>query len=62
MRKLACVFTIVIVAASCQPMTITANPDDRTATSGTLGSMKANNRLPTPLPDTSIVIDTLRRP
>lgn len=66
MKKLLTATMIVLAAAACkEPMGITGNPDDQTATSGTAGSAKMTNQLPpkrdnVPLPDTLRLKDTLR--
>lgn len=60
MKKL---FTLpmVIFAFSCNgPMQVTGRPDDRAATSGTLGSAKAENQLPNETRDTVSHADTVR--
>lgn len=59
MKKL---FTLLIVifAFSCnEPLRVTGRPDDRAATSGTLGSSKAENQLPNETRDTASRADTV---
>jgi hypothetical protein len=60
MKKL---FTLLILifAFSCnEPMQVTGHPDDRAATSGTLGSAKAENQLPNAAGDSANHADTLK--
>jgi len=60
MKKL---FTLLILifAFSCnEPMQVTGHPDDRAATSGTLGSAKAENQLPNVTGDSANHADTLK--
>lgn len=60
MKKL---FTLLIAffVFSCNgPMQVTGHPDDRAATSGTLGSAKAENQLPNQTRDTVSRADTVR--
>ncbi len=60
MKKL-CTLLILIFAFSCnEPMQVTAHPDDRAATSGTLGSAKAENQLPNAISDSANHTDTVR--
>ncbi len=52
---------ILIFAFSCnEPMQVTGHPDDRAATSGTLGSAKAENQLPNRTSDSASHADTVR--
>ena len=47
MKSILSIFLIVVAVASCESTkSITANPDDQAATSGTLGSAKMTNGLP----------------
>lgn len=58
MRKLSFIF-IILSSISCNhPIEITANPDDHTATSGTLGSAKSQTNLPPVTVDSLIITDT----
>lgn len=51
-----------ILAFSCnEPLQVTAKPDDRAATSRTLGSADAENNLPDQTRDTATRPDTLIR-
>lgn len=51
---------ILIFGFACnEPMQVTADPDDHTATSGTLGSQKAENQLPKETRDTTMRADTI---
>ncbi len=51
---------ILIAAVACnEPMQVTSNPNDQSATSGTLGSAKAENQLPNETRDTATRIDTI---
>ncbi|MBO9565168.1 MAG: hypothetical protein J7621_20495 [Niastella sp.] len=65
MKKLLTAILILLAVAACkEPINITANPDDQTATSGTAGSAKMTNQLPPKrdnikLPDTLRMKDTL---
>jgi hypothetical protein len=61
-------FVVGLLLISCShPINITANPDDHTTTSGTLGSARMTNELPRKsdnmkIPDTiARTKDTLRR-
>jgi len=47
MKKLLLISSIIATIVSCRgPINITANPDDHTNTSGTLGSARMTNELP----------------
>ncbi|WEK34937.1 MAG: hypothetical protein P0Y53_20810 [Candidatus Pseudobacter hemicellulosilyticus] len=60
MKKLLPAIVLFISVIACNsPMTITANPDDQTATSGTAGSAKMTTQLP-PKPDNRKIPDSLR--
>jgi len=49
MKKSLCILFILAIFISCsEPMQITANPDNSSATSGTLGSVKASDGVPLP--------------
>ena len=68
MRNAFCIIVLAVGMTSCKgPVNITANPDDHTSTSGTIGSGKMTNELPKKsdnmkIPDTiSRSQDTLRR-
>lgn len=52
MKKFFFFGILTIMLAYCSPKHITSNPDDHTATSGTLGSAKMTNDLP-PKQDTA---------
>jgi hypothetical protein len=50
---------ILISAIACnEPMQVTSNPDDRAATSGTLGSANAENQIPNETRDTANRLDS----
>ena len=52
-------FLISLSLVACtEPMNVTAHPDDRAATSGTLGSAKAENELPNNVHDSTTRADT----
>lgn len=54
-------FGLVIFSSCSQPVRVTANPDNTSATSGTLGSVKASDGV-VPLPMDSLPVkDTLRQ-
>jgi hypothetical protein len=68
MKIAFCIAVLTLTIGSCKgPVNITANPNDYTSTSGTLGSGKMTNELPKKsdnmkIPDTiSKTKDTLRR-
>ncbi|MHA4846979.1 hypothetical protein ACX0G7_22615 [Flavitalea antarctica] len=68
MRNAFCIIVLALGIASYKgPINITANPDDHTSTSGTIGSGKMTNELPKKsdnmkIPDTiSRARDTLNR-
>jgi hypothetical protein len=47
MKTFVSVFALAVILGSCKgPINITANPDDHTNTSGTLGSARMTNELP----------------
>lgn len=53
---------LLIIAFSCnEPMQVTAHPDERAATSGTLGSANAENQIPNETRDTTKRADTSAR-
>lgn len=57
------IFLLMFLAGTTycgRPVRITANPDDHTATSGTLGSARSTNQLPPKPVDTSKGLDSLR--
>ena len=61
MKKLFAL-SLLICGFSCnEPMQVTGKPDDRSATSGTLGSAKAENELPNETRDTTNRVDSLGR-
>lgn len=54
MKKSFCFLIALAVVASCsEPLQVTANPDKTSATSGTLGSVKASDGV-IPLPADSL--------
>jgi len=60
MKKLLPGIILLLVVGGCKsPISITANPDDQTATSGTAGSAKMTTQLP-PKPDNVKLPDTLK--
>jgi hypothetical protein len=68
MKSVLYIAVLGLTIGSCKgPINITANPDDHTTTSGTLGSGRMTNELPRKsdnmkIPDTiSRTKDTLRR-
>ncbi|HYH02848.1 MAG TPA: hypothetical protein VEC37_07085 [Bacillota bacterium] len=54
------VFAAVIIISCKEPLNITANPDDHTNASGTLGSAKMTNQLPAKS-DNMKIPDTIAR-
>ncbi len=51
---------ILLFAIACnEPMQLTSNPDDHSATSGTLGSANAENQLPDETRDTTTREDSI---
>jgi hypothetical protein len=60
MKKLLPGIILLLIISSCKsPISITANPDDQTSTSGTAGSAKMTTQLP-PKPDNVKLPDTLK--
>ena len=55
---IGCLILISAIACS-EPLNVTSNPDDRSATGGTLGSANAENQLPNETRDTTNRLDTL---
>jgi hypothetical protein len=54
---------VLLCMAYCKsPMPITANPDDHTNASGTAGSAKMTNQLPTKNDNVPIKSDTIKLP
>lgn len=54
------ILLMLIFAFACsEPMQVTSNPDDHSATSGTLGSAKSENQLPNATRDTATQADTI---
>ncbi len=53
MKKLLALSMLIFPFACSEPMQVTANPDDHSATSGTLGSANAENQLPKETRDTT---------
>ncbi len=58
MKKLLALLMLIFAFACNEPMQITGNPDDHSATSGTLGSANAENQLPKETRDTTTRADT----
>lgn len=58
MKKLFTLLMLIFAFACNEPMQVTANPDDHSATSGTLGSANAENQLPNETRDTASRADT----
>lgn len=52
-KKIILLLAIVNIAACGRPLTITGKTDRQATTSGTLGSLKANNQLPEGTMDTT---------
>lgn len=61
MKRIFALLMLLSVIACNEPMNITAHPDDRAATSGTLGSAKAENQLPNNDHDSTTRADTSRK-
>lgn len=59
MKKLFALLMLIFALACSEPMQVTAHPDDHSATSGTLGSAKAENQLPKQTLDTASHADTI---
>lgn len=59
MKNIFALFTLILSVACNEPMQVTSNPDDHSATSGTLGSANAENQLPNETRDTATRIDTI---
>ncbi len=59
MKKLFALLLLISAFACNGPMQVTGNPDDHSATSGTLGSAKAENQLPDETRDTTARADTI---
>jgi hypothetical protein len=54
---------VILCMAYCKsPMPITANPDDHTNASGTAGSAKMTNQLPTKNNNVRVKSDTIKLP
>jgi hypothetical protein len=53
MRKVILLLAIAGIAACSEPIRITGKTDEQATTSGTLGSVKANNQMPDRRLDTS---------
>ncbi len=60
MKQLFGLLMLIFAFACHEPLQVTANPDDHSATSGTLGSAKSENQLPNESRDTTRA-DTLSR-
>lgn len=58
MKELFALLMLILAFGCSEPMQITAHPDDRSATSGTLGSAKAENQLPNESHNTTTRADT----
>ncbi len=59
MKKLFALFMLLFSLACNEPMQVTGHPDERAATSGTLGSAKAENELPNETRDTTNRADSV---
>lgn len=59
MKNIFALLILIFAIACSEPMQVTSNPDDHSATSGTLGSAKAENQLPNATRDTPARIDTI---
>lgn len=62
MKKLILIAAIGITAACNEPLTVTGKTDPQATTSGTMGSVKANNQMPTvDTPNARRRVDTVRK-
>ena len=59
MKGLISFLILMFIAACNEPMQVTSNPDDRSATGGTLGSANSENQLPNETRDTANRMDTV---
>lgn len=59
MKKLFTLLMLLFAFSCNEPMQVTAHPNDRAATSGTLGSAKAENQLPNSTSDSANHADTI---
>jgi hypothetical protein len=59
MKSIFILAMLLFVIACNGPANVTSNPDDHSATSGTLGSAKSENDLPNETKDTTNRIDSI---
>jgi len=63
MKKAILLFAMIYLVACNEPLQVTGKTDQQATTSGTLGSVKANNQMPDRTIDTpaGVKVDTILR-